>query len=165
MQKEADYFIGKLQLEQHPEGGYYKSTYVANEEMNAFDTQRKLYTNIYFLLKSGEVSHFHRLKSDEVWYYHAGSSLTIHVIDEEGYYEELKLGLDLDAGERPQAIVRKNSIFGSSVNDLNTFSLVGCMVSPGFDFEDFELFTQDTLLEHYPQHETIIRKLAYENLP
>lgn len=165
MLNEAKDFIKKLQLEQHPEGGYYRSSYVANEEIDAFGTQRKLYTNIYFLLKSGEVSHFHRLKSDEVWYYHAGSSLTIHVIDEEGNYEELKLGLDLDAGERPQAIVRKNSIFGSSVNELDTFSLVGCMVSPGFDFADFELFTQESLLEQYPQHEMIIRKLAYEKLP
>lgn len=164
MQKEAAYFIEKLQLVEHPEGGYYKNSYVANEEINAFDTKRKLYTNIYFLLKSGEVSHFHRLKSDEVWYYHAGSSLTIHVIDEAGNYEEIKLGLNLEAGERPQAIVRKNSIFGSSVNDLESFSLVGCMVSPGFDFEDFELFTQETLLGLYPQHEAIIRKLAYEKL-
>ncbi|WP_211117173.1 cupin domain-containing protein [Sporosarcina ureilytica] len=164
MQKDANYFIEQLALEQHPEGGYYKSTFTADETIDAFGTTRKLYTNIYFLLKSGEVSHFHRLKSDEVWYYHGGSSLTIHIIDEEGNYRELKLGLNLDAGEQPQAIVRKNSIFGSSVMDKDTFSLVGCMVSPGFDFEDFELFTQKELLALYPQHESIIRKLAYENL-
>lgn len=164
MRKDANYFIEKLELEQHPEGGYYKNSFVSNETIDAFETKRKLYTNIYFLLKSGEVSHFHRLKSDEMWYYHAGSSLTIHVIDEQGNYEEIKLGLDLESGERPQAIVRKNSIFGSSMIELDAFSLVGCMVAPGFDFEDFELFTQETLLELYPQHETIIRKLAYEKL-
>lgn len=164
MQKKADYFIEQLGLEQHPEGGYYKSTFVSDEVIDAFNTERKLYTNIYFLLKSGEVSHFHRLKSDEVWYYHGGSSLTIHVIHENGEYEEIKLGLNLEAGERPQAIVRKNSIFGSSVMEEDTFSLVGCMVSPGFDFADFELFTQDELMGIYPQHEKVIRKLAYEKL-
>lgn len=164
MEKDASYFIEKLALEQHPEGGYYKNTFVSDETIDAFDTTRKLYTNIYFLLKSGEVSHFHRLKSDEVWYYHGGSSLTIHVIHENGDYEEIKLGLNLEAGERPQALVRKNSIFGSSVIEQHTFSLVGCMVSPGFDFADFELFTQEALLKLYPQHEKIIRKLAYEKL-
>lgn len=164
MKKDANYFIEKLALERHPEGGYYKNTFVSGETIDAFDTTRKLYTNIYFLLKSGEVSHFHRLKSDEVWYYHGGSPLTIHVIHENGDYEEIKLGLNLEAGERPQAIVRKNSIFGSSVIEQNTFSLVGCMVSPGFDFADFELFTQEALLKLYPQHEEMIRKLAYEKL-
>lgn len=164
MKKDANYFIEKLGLEQHPEGGYYKNTFVADETIDAFNTTRKLYTNIYFLLQSGEVSHFHRLKSDEVWYYHGGSPLTIHIIHENGDYEEIKLGLNLEAGERPQAIVRKNSIFGSSVIEQNTFSLVGCMVSPGFDFADFELFTQEALLKLYPQHEEMIRKLAYEKL-
>lgn len=162
MIKGADYYIEKLALEPHPEGGYYKSSFTADESIEAFGTTRKLYTNIYFLLKSGEVSHFHRLKSDEVWYYHGGSSLIIHIIDEDGDYRELKLGLNLEAGEQPQAIVRKNSIFGSSVIEDDSFSLVGCMVSPGFDFADFELFTQQELLMQYPQHAKIIQRLAYE---
>lgn len=162
MIKSADYYIEKLALEPHPEGGYYKSSFTADESIEAFGTTRKLYTNIYFLLKSGEVSHFHRLKSDEVWYYHGGSSLIIHIIDEDGDYRELKLGLNLEAGEQPQAIVRKNSIFGSSVIEEDSFSLVGCMVSPGFDFADFELFNQQELLIQYPQHAKIIQRLAYE---
>ena len=101
---------------------------------------RKLYTSIYFLLTSNDISHLHRIKSDELWYYHAGSPLTIHIIDENGVYKEIKLGLNLDKGEVPQALVPKNSIFGSSVMDEDTFSLVGCMVSPGFDYKDFEFF-------------------------
>jgi uncharacterized protein len=111
------------------------------------------------------VSHFHRLKSDELWYYHAGSPLTIHIINENGEYEEVKLGLNLDNGEVPQALVPKNSIFGSSVMDKDTFSLVGCMVSPGFEFQDFEMFTQAELLSKYPRYKEVIMKLAYEVLP
>ncbi|WP_088042326.1 cupin domain-containing protein [Bacillus sp. EAC] len=166
-----EYWISKLELEAHPEGGYFKATYQSNEKITdnelsvQFNGQRLLYTSIYFLLESHDVSHFHRLKSDELWYFHAGSSLTIHVIDEEGFYNEVKLGLDLENGEVPQFLVPKNSIFGSSVMEKDTFSLVGCMVSPGFEFEDFELFTQDELLSTYPDHEEIIKKLTYQKLP
>ncbi len=164
-------WVSKLGLTPHPEGGYYKSTFVSDEQITDielsvnFEGERKLYTSIYFLLPSEEVSHFHRLKSDELWYYHGGSPLTIHVIHENGEYEELKLGLDLEKGEVPQILVKKNSIFGSSVMEKDTCSLVGCMVSPGFEFRDFELFTQKELLEKYPQHQEIIMKLAYNELP
>jgi uncharacterized protein len=168
---ELQNWVTKLGLTPHPEGGYYKNTYgstelISDSELSVnFDGQRKLYTSIYFLLTSENVSHFHRLKSDEVWYFHGGSSLTVHVIHENGEYQEMKLGLNLDEGEVPQVLVKKNSIFGSSVKENNTFSLVGCMVSPGFEFKDFELFTQSDLLQKYPQHKEIIMKLAYKELP
>lgn len=167
----AHYWVSKLGMLPHPEGGYYKRTFESEERTSDkeltsdFEGQRRLYTSIYFLLTSNDVSHFHRLKSDELWYYHAGSSLTIHVIDENGDYKEIKLGMDLDNGEVPQALVPKNSIFGSSVSADDACSLVGCMVSPGFEFQDFELFTQAELLTTYPQHEEIIMKLAYEKIP
>ncbi|MHA0856973.1 cupin domain-containing protein [Paenibacillus sp. CMAA1364] len=168
---DAQYYVTKLGLDPHPEGGYYKRTLESSEQISDqeltvdFEEKRKLYTSIYFLLGSNDISHFHRLKSDELWYYHAGSSLTVHVIDENGEYTAHQLGLDLDKGESPQLRVPKNSIFGSSVMDKDTFSLVGCMVSPGFEFRDFELFTQAELLATYPQHKDIIMKLAYEIIP
>jgi predicted cupin superfamily sugar epimerase len=168
---EVHNWVSKLGLTPHPEGGFYKRTFESKEQITdkelsvTFEGQRKLYTSIYFLLTSDDVSHFHRLKSDELWYFHAGSPLTIHVIDENGEYQELKLGLNLEKGEVPQILVKKNSIFGSSVMEEDTFSLVGCMVSPGFEFRDFELFTQDELIQKYPQHEEIIIKLAYQQLP
>ncbi|KMY52983.1 cupin [Bacillus sp. FJAT-27231] len=164
-------FVSKLGLAPHPEGGYYRSTFASGEQITDkelsvhFEGQRKLYTSIYFLLTSNDVSHFHRLKSDELWYFHAGSPLTIHIIHENGEYEEIKLGIHLEKGEVPQALVPKNAIFGSSVMEEDTYSLVGCMVSPGFDFTDFELFTQDKLLQQYPEHKDIIVKLAYEKIP
>jgi predicted cupin superfamily sugar epimerase len=163
--------ITKLGLTPHPEGGYFKSTFeseerISDQELSVnFVEKRKLFTSIYFLLTSDDVSHFHRLKSDELWYFHAGSPLTVHVIHENGEYEEIKIGMNLENGEVPQYLVPKNSIFGSSVMEKDTFSLVGCMVSPGFEFNDFELFTQNELLEKYPQHKEIIMKLAYEKIP
>lgn len=170
-QHDAQYYVSRLGLEPHPEGGYYKRTFESEEQTSdqelsvQFEGTRKLYTSIYFLLGSKDISHLHRLKSDELWYYHAGSALTIHVIDENGEYKEYKLGTNLDEGEVPQVLVPKNSIFGSSVMKEDTFSLVGCMVSPGFEFRDFELFTQAELLSKYPQHKDVIMKLAYEVIP
>ncbi len=162
-EKTAQYWIKNLDLIAHPEGGYYKNTYASESaDLDVAGKKRKLYTSIYFLLSSGEISHFHRLKSDELWYFHGGSSLTVHVIDLNGEYKEMKLGLDIENGEVPQVLVPKHSIFGSSVMEKDTFSLVGCMVSPGFDFEDFELFTQDELLQQYPEHIEIIQKMAYK---
>ncbi|MFJ7850018.1 cupin domain-containing protein [Peribacillus sp. NPDC097206] len=168
---DANYYVTKLGMEPHPEGGFYKRTFESEEQTSdqelsvEFEGKRKLYTSIFFLLGSKDISHLHRLKSDELWYYHAGSPLTIHVIDENGDYKERKLGINLDEGEVPQVLVPKNSIFGSSVMDEDTFSLVGCMVSPGFEFQDFELFTQEELLSKYPQHREVIMKLAYEEIP
>jgi len=166
-----EYWISKLNLLAHPEGGYYRRTYQSGEQISdqelsvEFNGPRFLYTSIYFLLQSNDISHFHRLKSDELWYYHAGSPLTIHVIHENGTYEEVKLGSNLENNETLQYVVPKNSIFGSSVLEPDTFSLVGCMVSPGFDFQDFELFTQKELLEQYPEHHEVIKKIAYEEIP
>jgi uncharacterized protein len=159
----AEYWINMLNLEPHKEGGYYKQSFKSTEEIT--DRSRVLYTSIYFLIRSGEVSHFHRLQSDELWYFHAGDSLSIHMIHENGEYEEARLGLNIEKGEVPQILVPKNTIFGSTVSDNGAFALVGCMVSPGFEFQDFELFTQMELLQNFPQQKEVIQKLAYEKLP
>lgn len=163
----ADYWIEHLKMEKHPEGGYYKSSFVSADSFEPAThlETRQFYTSIYFLLRSQDVSHFHRLKSDELWYFHAGSPLTVHMIDEEGNYRDAKVGLNIENGESPQVLVPKGSIFGSTVDQPDAYSLVGCMVSPGFDFADFQLFTQQQLMADYPDHEKIIRQLAYKKLP
>ncbi|CEG26159.1 cupin domain-containing protein [Bacillus sp. B-jedd] len=159
----AEYWINQLGLEPHPEGGFYRQTYKSGEEVPG--RERVLYTSIYFLMTTGNISHLHRLQSDELWYFHAGDSLSVHMIHENGEYEEVRLGLNLEKGEVLQLLVPKNTIFGSSVLQENAFALVGCMVSPGFEFKDFEMFTQEELLREYPQHEEVIRLMAYEKLP
>ena len=112
------------------------------------------------MLKSGEVSRFHRIKSDEIWNYHTGSSLSIHIIDINGKYSIKKLGLNLYNDEKLQQIVKAGCWFGASVTEKDTFALVGCFVSPGFDFEDFELVKRQDLLKIYPEYEDIINDLT-----
>lgn len=162
----ADYLIEKLELTPHPEGGYFRETFAASEHINTdnlkrdYSGPRRAYTSIYFLLKSDQISRLHRLKSDELWNYHAGSSLTIHVIDTHGGYVRKKLGPNLDQGESFQQIVKAGCWFGATVDEDDRYSLAGCYVSPGFDFNDFELARRSGLLEKYPEHSSIINKLT-----
>lgn len=161
----AEYFVEKLNMISHPEGGFYKESFFSEEnietaKIGAEEIQsRKLWTSIYFLLRDGEVSNFHRLTSDEMWYYHAGSSLTIYMISPQGELILEELGLDSEKGEKPQVLVPKGYIFGSAMNKEG-YALVGCMVAPGFDFKDFELFERADLLEMYPQYRQEILKLT-----
>lgn len=158
--KDATYFIEKLQMQKHVEGGFYKESITSEENIVTVDRgARDLWSSIYFLLQTGEVSHFHRLKSDEVWYYHGGNALTIYMITPEGELIKKSLGLDIEKGQLPQIVVPKGYIFGSAMENEG-YSLVGCMVAPAFTFEDFELFDREYLIKEYPTHETIIRKLT-----
>ena len=160
--KNALYWIENIGMLEHPEGGYFKETFRSEKVFHpeGFLGERNFATSIYFLLQKNNVSHFHRIKSDEIWYYHAGSPLHVYVIYPNGKLKELKIGPNLKDGEVLQAIVPANTIFGSTCT--NEYSLVGCMVSPGFDFNDFELFPTSQLLDLYPQHKTIIKVLSKE---
>lgn len=161
----AEYFISKLGLDGHIEGGYYKELYrtsfsvsVEGSKFN-IDSDRALSTTIYYLLKSGQVSKFHKLKSDEIWFYHYGCPMIIHIIDENGVYKALKLGLDLENGESPQILVPADTIFGAEPLHRDSFSLVSCMVSPGFDFRDFTLYESKELCAMFPQSKDLICRL------
>ncbi len=152
--------IDGLNMTPHPEGGYYSETYRSTLTTEG----RELYSSIYFLLETGNISHFHRIDADELWYFHGGDALTLHMIMADGTYQYVKLGLDVLNGEVPQFLVPKNTIFASTVEADHEWSLVGCMVSPGFKFETFELFTQDELLKIYPEHEALILKYALKEI-
>lgn len=148
--------IEVLGLKSHPEGGFYKETYRSVEKVSG---EKTLMTSIYFLLTSEHVSHFHRIKSDEHWYFHEGSSLTIHLLNDKGH-QELKLGPNLNNGESFYHLVPKNTIFGSTIDHQSGYALVSCAVAPGFDFRDFELLDSEFLRERYPNDEEIIKKLT-----
>ncbi|HSZ61955.1 MAG TPA: cupin domain-containing protein [Terriglobales bacterium] len=164
MIKDALYWIRTLGLQPHPEGGYYRQTYRADlvlEELPPqFSGPRPVSTAIYFLLDGKNFSAFHRLQSDELWHFHLGASLTIHVIDPDGQYSEIQLGSDPEAGEVLQAVVGAGCWFASHIRDEKSFALVGCTVAPGFDFDDFELAKRVQLIELYPQHRDLITKLT-----
>ncbi|MGA9511716.1 MAG: cupin domain-containing protein [Candidatus Sulfotelmatobacter sp.] len=168
MTKDAAYWIEKLSLEAHPEGGYYRQTYRADLVLTKdglppeFTGARAASTAIYFLLEGENFSAFHRLRSDEVWHFYIGSTLAVHVIDQHGLYSEILLGSDPEAGESLQAVVKAGCWFASRVRDGKGFALVGCTVAPGFDFEDFEMRKRDELVREYPQHREVIERLARE---
>jgi len=162
----AHSWIRKLKLKKHPEGGYYCELYRSAESIpgkalpRRYKGRRSFSTSIYFLLKGRDISRFHRLKSDETWHFHTGSSLTIHVISPKGKYSEIKLGCDPKKKQALQYTVSRNHWFGATVHNPKGFSLVGCTVSPGFDFADFELADQEELLARFPHLARIIRKLT-----
>ena len=163
--KDAFYWIEKLDLQPHPEGGYFKETFVSKDIIATegldrnYSGPRKAYTLIYYLLRSGQVSKFHRLKSDEIWVYHVGSALTIHVIQPDGNYVEKMLGPDIENGESFQHVVTSGCWFGASIDADGSYALVSCFVSPGFDFDDFEMGERDELIQNYPGLSNVIGKL------
>jgi predicted cupin superfamily sugar epimerase len=163
---DARYWIEKLQLNPHPEGGYYRETYrsdvvLASEILpSRFTGARAASTAIYFLIDGENFSAFHRLSSDELWHFYAGSALLVHVINPSGAYSSVRLGNEFDAGEVPQAVVPAGKWFASHVADWKSWALVGCTVSPGFDFADFEIGERAKLMELYPQHRELIVRLT-----
>jgi len=159
--KTAEEWIEELNLEPHPEGGYYKRTDYSDETYTKNDKNLPLYTNIYFLLTPESPSHFHQLTSDELWFYHAGNPLTVHSLHEDGSYTTASLGLN--EKQTLHHNVLAGTIFGSTVEE--DYALVSCTVVPGFDFADFKMFTKKDLLKKYPRHGEIIDRLAYETLP
>lgn len=157
--------IKSLDLHRHPEGGYFKETYRSTIRLDGdikqhgFAHTSDLATSIYFLLPSNDVSLFHRIKSDELWYFHLGSGLTLYVLNDNGL-STLKLGPDVANGESFQVVIPANSWFGAKVNTPDSFTLCGCVVAPGFDFVDFELAKRDELLKAYPGHRDTILLLT-----
>jgi len=166
MANSAQYWIEKLGLIPHPEGGYYRESYrsslsIAQEALpSLFAGPRLVSTAIYFLLDQENFSAFHRLRSDELWHFYAGSPLTVHVIEENGCYNEIFVGNNLEAGEALQAAVKAGCWFASSVTDPKAFALVGCTVAPGFDFQDFELGKRSELSARFPQHQKLIERFT-----
>lgn len=162
MEKNAECWVKELALQTHPEGGYYKEVYRSNKSFVPIEIgdHRNYITSIYFLIEANNVSHFHSIKQDELWFYHAGAPLTVYILHEDGDLERLTIGPNPNQGEVLQAVVPANKIFGSK--STGDFSLVSCVVAPGFDFSDFKLYPKTELLQKYPQHQSIIDELGME---
>lgn len=159
MKKDARYYIEKLGLEKHIEGGYFRQYIVGDEKVELErDKDRNIYTSIFFLIEKDNISHLHKLQVDEVWYYHDGNPLTIYMLSPDGILEKKKLGLDIDRGEMPQILVPAGYYFGAAMEE-EEFSLVGCMCSPGFIYEEFELMHMETLEKEYPQYKDELKKM------
>jgi uncharacterized protein len=164
--KKVAYWVNHLDLLPHPEGGFYKEMYRSKLSVSAdlmeegLGGVRSLATGIYFLITEGNFSAFHRIKSDEMWHFYYGEPLIVHVIELDGTYTKLSIGLDLEKDQTPQAVVPAGAWFASE--SFGEYSLVGCTVSPGFDFNDFELAKKHELIQEFPQHKDLIEKLCRE---
>lgn len=167
MKRDAEYYVKSLNLEIHPEGGAFREIYRSGASISEsslpseFESgERNFSTAIYFLLKADEFSAFHRIRSDEVWHFYYGDPLEIIEINEEGVLKKTILGRSLEEGELFCHVVPANTWFASRVITGGEFALVGCTVSPGFDFRDFEMAERQKLIMEFPQHASIITELT-----
>lgn len=163
---DAAYWKNKLGLREHPEGGFFKEVYksdgvIKKESLPArYSGDRHYSTSIYFLITSDNFSAFHKIKSDETWHFYYGSPLNLHILDKPGNYSLIKLGSNPENGEIFQFTVNNGDWFAAEVGENDSYSLAGCTVSPGFDYNDFELGKKNELIKLYPEHSEIIIKLA-----
>ncbi|MCK5704471.1 MAG: cupin domain-containing protein [Cyclobacteriaceae bacterium] len=164
--KKANYWIDKLNLEKHPEGGYFREAYRSDENIekgalpNRYNSDRSIATSIYFLLKGDDFSGFHRIQSDETWHFYLGTTLELFVLGDDGQLNCQLLGQNPEAGENFQITIPRNHWFGARVVDKNSYALLGCTVAPGFHFDDFELAEREDLIKLFPQHTLIIQELT-----
>ena len=163
---ETEKIIQQLDLQPHPEGGWFRETYrstgiIPKEALpSQYDGRRNYSTCIYFLLAAGHHSNFHKVRQDEAWHFYKGDPIELHLLLENGGYSRVLIGNDLEAGQVPQFVVTGGTWFAANVIQDGNYGLVGCTVAPGFDFADFELAGRDNLLKEFPKHEKLIRKFT-----
>ena len=129
--------IAALDLKPHPEGGHYRQTWKADAKAG----ERAVGTAIYFLLAEGQVSHWHRVDSAEIWHFYRGAPLELSLSPDGRRIEKHILGPDLETGQAPQLVVPRD--VWQAAKSLGAWTLVGCTVSPGFEFTHFELAAPD----------------------
>lgn len=163
----AEQLISKLDLQPHPEGGYFKETYrsegsIAKDGLGkAYNGPRNYSTSIYFLLTSDKFSAFHRINQDEIWHFYKGTALLLLMISPKGEHSKHLIGNDLEKGEVPQFVVPGGYWFAAKVIAAHSYSFVGCTVAPGFSFDDFELMGREELTALFPKHAAIIKSLTH----
>lgn len=168
MNRQASYWISRLRLRAHPEGGYFREVYrsagaiPAKGLPAAFGGSRSFSTAIYFLLAGSQRSALHSIKSDEIWHFYCGTAVVLHVIDPDGRYKQIRLGRNPAKGDVLQAVVPAGSWFGAKPANSRSYVLVGCTVAPGFDFKDFELGDRAELVSRFPRHRRLIEDLTRE---
>jgi len=166
VREDAPSVIRRLQLEPHPEGGYFREIYRAREVIehpgvpDRAAARRPTATMIYYLLGEHEFSRFHRLRwTDEIWHALAGDPLELHLIDEHGRYRRQTLAVE-SAVESPTLVVPAGCWQAARVAQGGRWSLASCVVAPGFDFADLEMPVAGELIDRYPEHAAILRELT-----
>lgn len=156
----TSYYINHLNLQPHPEGRFYREVFRSEQEVlrAGSTTIKQACTSIYYLLEGGDFSGFHRIASDELWYFHKGAPLFIHVIGKNGTHSQIELSDELSGSL--SAVVKAGLWFASEIPSKEGFALVSCAVAPGFEFNEFEMAQKETMLTLYPQHGELLERLC-----
>lgn len=158
--------VEKLGLLPHPEGGWYREVYRSGEKTGGkalpprFTGDHAFSTSIYYLLESGDFSAFHRIKSDETWHFYLGSPLKLYILQDDGSLLTVLLGDNVSTGHVFQWTIPYGLWFAAEVSVPGSFSLMGCTVSPGFEFDDMEMATLGELKSRYSRYATLIRRMT-----
>lgn len=145
MKKRTDILKEAYGLQAHVEGGFFSEVYTAPFEKDG----RPICGSIYFLLGSGEISRFHVIDCDEIWYYHEGCGMKITVLSD-GQKEERLLGNNVRRGECPMAVIPKGRAFAAENLEPDGYTFVSCVTTPGFEYAGFRLIGREELRERYP---------------
>lgn len=158
--------IRQLDLQPHPEGGFYRQTYCSEERIlrsnaDKLRVERHASTAIYYLLSEGDYSAWHRIDSDELWHFHLGDPLFIHMLNPHGELITRVLSNPLEQPDGSfQVVVPAGHWFAAERTGPRGFSLASCTVAPGFTFEAFELADVTELQQHYPRHQSVLLRLG-----
>lgn len=153
--------IRALELEPHPEGGYYRETYRSRELVRRQDNgERSAGTGIYFLLPGEVCTRWHRVNADELWHFYKGAPLVLEVLDADGQFHRKQLYNDVSSEAEFQALVPGSC--WQRAYSRGDYSLAGCTVSPGFLFDDFEMTKAGELASIYPQFADEINHNPFE---
>jgi uncharacterized protein len=164
--KPASFWIEKLGLQPHPEGGWFREVYRAEESIgktslpDRYSSGRNFSTSIYYLLEKNGKSNFHRIKTDEIWHFYTGNSAIEIVLIVGGNIQRKLLGPDFENEQVFQLVIPKNTWFAAHLDNKQSYALIGCTVSPGFDFDDFELARHEDLIRLFPGLENEILKFT-----
>lgn len=154
--------IDSLNLEPHPEGGFYKEIYRSETRVSDLEhaSNKSAYTSIYYLLAGKDFSAWHRIKSDETWYFHLGCDLLIYYVDQSKVVRTVRVGME---SKSFQATIPANTWFAAKPFNEDAYCLVSCAVAPGFEFEDFEMGTREALVNEFgmtAENTTLIEALT-----
>lgn len=159
MQSRKQQLIEELALAPHPEGGYYRQTFIDQGVIDLGEKTRHFSTAIYYLLEEGNFSTWHRIQSDEVWHHYEGGVVEVCALNPlDKTLHRFLLG-ELAKDTSPQNVVTKGWWFAARLVE-GEYALCGCTVAPGFDFADFEIAERELLLTEYPEHQAVIESLS-----
>ena len=155
----AQEVIENLGLKRHPEGGWFRRTFESSSKLSTVHGERALSSCIYYMLNDNEYSAWHRLVSDETWFFHAGCGLRVHMFGVDGYILKT-LGSDMSLGHEPQFTIPAQTTFAAELCNAGEWCLIGCSVFPGFDFADFAWGDIDGLCESFPEQTDLLLRLG-----